>query len=179
MVGRSLEGRHTSRWAKVIDAGERFHAALITVPRPAELLDARVHRWAHADRVAWDEAAAPQLVGNAGLDRLLRARRPVSLPSQLIHSDLSGNVLVADGLPLPVIDFSPYWRPARYATAVILVDAVAYRAADPDLLDLLLGGEDGVQLLIRATIFRLLSDREPAAGHYDVIFSRLCRRTRA
>ena len=43
--------------------------------------------------------------------RLVAARRSVDAVSQLVHGDLSGNVLLAHGLPPAVIDFSPYWRP--------------------------------------------------------------------
>jgi prepilin-type processing-associated H-X9-DG protein len=79
--------------------------------------------------VAWGErdpasvlAAAPAPL-NGQLRSLLAARRPVHLPAQLIHGDLGGNVLFADGEPPAVIDFSPYWRPA----GLVLVA----RAAEP------------------------------------------------
>jgi len=42
---------------------------------------------------------------------LRAATAPVRAQAQLVHGDLSGNVLLADGLPPAVIDLSPYWRP--------------------------------------------------------------------
>jgi uncharacterized protein (TIGR02569 family) len=159
-----LDGRHAPRWTEVIDAGQRLHAALVTVPRPSHLFDARLHHWARADRVAWGEASDPEIPAGSDLAWLLKARRPIPLPGQLIHGDLSGNVLLADGQPPAVIDFSPYWRPKEYATAIVLVDAVVWHDADPQLLELLLPRDDETQLLIRAAIFRLLSDSDPAAG---------------
>lgn len=174
-----LEGRHAPQWSDVIAAGERFHAALAAVPRPSHLLDSRSHHWAHADRVAWEEAAGPQNPAGSELACLLAARRPISLPSQLIHGDLSGNVLLADGQPPAVIDFSPYWRPSEYATAVVLVDAIAWHEADGQLLELLPRHNQGTQLLIRAAIFRLLAESDPAAGRYHVLVSRLKDRVRA
>lgn len=120
----------------------------------------------------WDEAASPEHTPGSSLEWLLDARRPILLPDQLIHGDLSGNVLLAEGNPPAVIDFSPYWRPKEYATAIVLVDAVVSYGADGQLLDLL-GGEQGTQLLLRAAIFRLLSDSEPAAGYYAALVARL------
>jgi prepilin-type processing-associated H-X9-DG protein len=77
--------------------------------------------------------------------------------SQLVHGDLSGNVLFADGLPPAVIDWSPYWRPPPYASAIVMCDAALGHGAGVELL----AGSDR-QLLIRALLFRLLS--EPAAA---------------
>ncbi len=54
--------------------------------------------------------------------------------SQLIHGDLSGNVLFAAGLPPAIIDFSPYWRPVAYASAVVAVDGVLWFGAGEALL---------------------------------------------
>jgi prepilin-type processing-associated H-X9-DG protein len=62
------------------------------------------------------------------------ARRSIAAPEQLIHGDLSGNVLFADGLPLAVINMSAYWRPAAYASAIVAVDAVLWHGADVELL---------------------------------------------
>jgi hypothetical protein len=59
---------------------------------------------------------------------------PPSSPSQLVHADLFGNVLL-DGHGAPVvIDVSPAWRPARWAEAVCVLDAVATGAASEAVL---------------------------------------------
>ncbi|MGH2837223.1 MAG: hypothetical protein ACRDJY_02605 [Thermoleophilaceae bacterium] len=94
---------------------------------------------------------------------LLAARGPVSAWDQLVHGDLSGNVLFEDGLPPAVIDFSPYWRPKGFASAVVAVDAVVWHEADVGLLATVVNDRDGTELLIRALIFRLLAHRDPAA----------------
>jgi uncharacterized protein (TIGR02569 family) len=149
------------RWPEVVAAGRAFHAAVAAEPEPAHLA-ARTHRWAVADRVAWGEALVQ--VGPASrplLDRLERLRRPVGLPSRLVHGDLSGNVLLADGLPPAVIDVSPYWRPAAYADAVVVVDALLWWQEPEPLVDELappaLGRDDWHQLLVRAAVFRLVA----------------------
>ena len=86
------------------------------------------------DQVAWGERdpgtllgpAAGELAGQVRL--LLAALRPVCLPSQLVHADLAGNVLFADGRTPAVIDFSPLERPAGLPLAVVAVDALQWPA---------------------------------------------------
>ncbi len=161
---RRLEGAHEPRWADVVDAGDRLHRALAGVPRPDALLDDRDDLWARADRVAWADAPPPARPAPL-VAELLAARRPVAAPAQLVHGDLSGNVLFADPAPPGVIDLSPYWRPPAWAAAVVVVDAVAWRGAPPALAALLDGRPDGAQCLLRALLFRLLSDPGDPARH--------------
>jgi uncharacterized protein (TIGR02569 family) len=152
-----VEGRHEPRrWADIVAAGEDLHAALAGVPWP-RLLDRRTDRWAVADRVAFGELDLP--VPDRLVERLLAARRPLALPSQLVHGDLTGNVLFADGLPPAVIDLAPYWRPPGFASAVVVADALVWEGAGPDVVDLLAPTGHAAQLLVRALLFRLVTDR--------------------
>ena len=89
------------------------------------------------------------------------------LPSQLIHGDLGGNVLFADGEPPAVIDFSPYWRPAGLALAVAAVDALTWSGADPAILDDLAGLPELDQLLARAHVGRLVTEVVSRRGDPD------------
>ena len=156
------EATPTGRWQQVLAAGRALHRQLVTIVRP-EFLAARSHRWAHADRVAWGEQRADPLPEiKATLDALIRMRRPVSARSQLIHGDLSGNVLFAEGLAPAIIDFSPYWRPVDYADAIVAVDAVLWFGAQPTLLATASDVEGFAQYLIRAAIFRLVALNEHA-----------------
>jgi uncharacterized protein (TIGR02569 family) len=117
-----LPGGHGERrWREIIAAGERFHAALSSVTRPG-FLDRRTDPWASGDRVAWGEVPASDFADMRHIARLTSALTPVDVPSQLIHGDLTGNVLFADGLPPAIIDFSPYWRPTAFATAIVVGD---------------------------------------------------------
>jgi uncharacterized protein (TIGR02569 family) len=160
----ALAGRHEPRWEEIATAGERFHRALAGVGRPSALLDARTDPWALADRVAWGEATAGARAGLPAVARLLALRRPVRAASQLVHGDLSGNVLLAPGLPPAVIDFAPYWRPAAYASAVVAVDAVAWHGAGLELLSRQAARGGGVQLLVRALLFRILAEEDAGAA---------------
>jgi uncharacterized protein (TIGR02569 family) len=150
------------RWRELLSAARAFHAALSSVPPPTFLAD-RTHRWATADRVAWGEASVTALPEVSPLlSRLESSRLPVTADCQLVHGDLSGNVLFADGQPPAIIDFSPYWRPAAYADAVIAVDGLLWFGAAPDLLSLAYSSPDFPQLLVRALIFRLVALNEQA-----------------
>jgi uncharacterized protein (TIGR02569 family) len=145
-----LEGRHEHRrWREIIAVGQRFHAALAGVPRPDAIIDRRTNPWEIGDRVAWGER------GYDGIDDLLAALEPVDAASQLMHGDLTGNVLFHDELPPAIIDFAPYWRPTEYATAIIATDAVLWEGAPEDLLD-----TAQPQYLLRALIFRGVTSLE-------------------
>lgn len=151
-----VAGDHASgRWPEVIDACRAFHRATVSVARPS-LIDRRCSAFARADRIAWDEApadVAPQV--RPVVERLRSLLKPIDLPSQLIHGDFAGNVLFADGLPPAVIDVSPYWRPAVYAQAIIVADALDWYEADASILDLVADIPDIHQLMVRAEIFRI------------------------
>jgi len=155
-----LEGTHAPRWPDIVAVGERFHQALAGVERPAPVLDARTDDWARADRIAWGEQPAGGFARVPEVAYLLAARTAVSAPTQLIHGDLSGNVLFADGMPPAVIDLSPYWRPAQYASAIVAVDAVLWYGAEVGLLSVIADA----QLLVRALLFRLIATPDPAAA---------------
>jgi len=142
------------QWGAVLEVGRRLHALLADGPRPA-FLDGRDDRWATADRVAWGELALPP--GSPHLDRLLAALRPRAHRSQVVHGDLTRNVLFADHLPPLVIDLSPYWRPAGYAEAVVLADALLHEGAEhADVAPLV----DDPQHLLRALVYRAVSDAD-------------------
>ncbi|WP_328907637.1 aminoglycoside phosphotransferase [Streptomyces sp. NBC_00234] len=145
------------RWDSLLAAGRAFHEALRDVPRP-DRLDVHQHPWAVADRVAWGEATAEVPVQIHGLlTRLHALREPVDAPAQLIHGDLTGNVLFAPRHAPAIIDFSPYWRPVAYADAIVVADGLLYYRAGHHLVDSALPGAEGAQMLLRALIFRLVA----------------------
>ena len=153
-----VEGEHRERsWPEVIAVGERFHAAIASVPRPS-LLDRRTDHWAIGDRVAWGELPAADFEHVKHVATLVRALRPVAAQAQLVHGDLTGNVLFAAGFPPAVIDFSPYWRPPGFASAIVVGDALVLEGADDSLLSAVAHVPDFPQLLLRALIYRAVVD---------------------
>ena len=152
-------GAHVpGRWHDIVVVGRRLHAALADEPEPA-FLAARTDRWAVGDRVAWGELAVPLSARTASVSALVDALRPVSLRRQLVHGDLTGNVLFDDELPPLVIDLSPYWRPPEFATAVVVADALVFEGADDEVLAPFLQEPSFGQCLLRALIFRAVSDQ--------------------
>ena len=86
---------------------------------------------------------------------LADGRRPIDVPSQVVHGDLFGNVLFAGSAPPAIVDITPYWRPPAWAAGVIVVDALAWGGAP---IELLAEGDrwpQWRQLLRRALLFRL------------------------
>lgn len=160
--------REVRRWLDVIEAGERLHAALRLEPEPP-FLRGREDRWAIADRVAWDEASAADHANTDHVLALSTELRPIETRSQLIHGDLTGNVLFDGDLPPLIIDLSPYWRPPAFASAVVIADALAFEGAGAEIVEPLLVNPDFPQYLLRALICRIVSDelasgRGPADG---------------
>lgn len=149
------------RWEELLAAGRAFHHALREETRP-EFLAQRSHRWAVADRVAWGEASAePVRSVQPFLDELMGRLGPdVEQGLQLVHGDLSGNVLFAPGLPPAIIDLSAYWREPEYAAAIAAVDGTLWFDAGDDVLNLLGRGHRSTQHLVRALIFRLVALNE-------------------
>ncbi|MGW0538436.1 aminoglycoside phosphotransferase [Streptomyces sp. NPDC003032] len=150
-------------WTGVLSAGRAFHAALRQMPRP-DFLDRHTHPWAVADRVAWNEQDIDVIQDLAApFSALLALRRPVKQDAaQLIHGDLTGNVLfAADEVPA-VIDFSPYWRPPVFAEAIVVTDGLLWFDLPSDLLTSGSDHPDFQQMLIRALIFRLVAHSESA-----------------
>jgi uncharacterized protein (TIGR02569 family) len=153
--GTSAHGR----WSEVVDAGRAFHRHLAAYPRPA-FLERRGDAWARADRIAWGDAPAGNLTAQEHIAALLAACRPVDAEPQLVHGDLTDNVLLAPGLPPLVIDLSPYWRPPAFASAVVVADAVVFRGAGTDLIGRTVAAEGPalLQHLVRALLFRAVGD---------------------
>lgn len=156
------------RWAQIIEAGRAFHRALAGFARP-DFLDRRTDWWQTGDRVAWQEQQ-PDLIAclQAPYEDLAALIAPVAEASQLIHGDLTGNVLLAAGLPPLVIDFSPYWRPAAFGEAIVVGDALIWHGAKAALIRETADGTgaaaaasgDFAQHVLRAVIYRLVTTSE-------------------
>lgn len=155
-----LEGEPdpVGRWPALVAASRAFHTALAGVSAP-DWLGTDGSPWTTGDQVAWGEqeiTVAEELRG--GYEALASAIRPVDLPSQLIHGDIAGNVLFARRRLPAVIDFSPYRRPAGFSLAVAAVDVLAWNGAQPSILDELADEPEIDQLLVRALIYRLVTE---------------------
>jgi uncharacterized protein (TIGR02569 family) len=161
-----MAGEHdtSGRWAEVFGVGEVLTAALRELDRPG-FLDCRVHAWAVADRMAWGEERLDVAAGGLRplAEELALLLRPDGSQSQVVHGDLTANVLFAPGLAPGVIDVTPYWRPPASCPAIVAVDALLWYGAPERVLDDLPASVDR-GLLMRAALRRLVtSDRLAAA----------------
>ena len=111
-----------------------------------------------ADRAAWGDISLAPYRGVPHVTRLEALLERVRAPSQVIHGDLTGNVLFADALPPAVIDLSPYWRPVEFATAVVVADALVWEGASAAELATATDVDQFGQLLARALLFRIVAD---------------------
>ena len=77
--------------------------------------------------------------------------------SQLIHGDLTGNVLFApDSGPPWIIDLSLYWRPAQYASAIVAVDCYEWERVGVEVLDAVVDLPADLSSSSGAALFRLV-----------------------
>lgn len=150
----------------LVATGRLLHARLASAlpDMPSGLRD-RTDRWARAERAAFGvtPGAAPPGQRDGSAQAALVAELRTHLddtdlgPSQLVHGDLAGNVLL-DATQVPVvIDVAPYWRPSLWAEGVCVLDAVLWHGADPSVMGGWSGGAQR-QAMLRAALFRVLSD---------------------
>ncbi len=171
----SVAGSPEPRHDEVLAVADRLHAATAKLERPRFLLQppappfTDVDVFIAADRAAWEDtplrsaraAGMPEPESEDGrrslseLKTLAGFRRPVDLPSQLVHGDLFGTVLFAGAAAPAITDIVPYWRPASWASAVIVVDALAWGGAEDELVERWSDNREWAQMMLRATMFRL------------------------
>ncbi|MEO1064199.1 MAG: phosphotransferase [Actinomycetota bacterium] len=117
----------------------------------------RTDRWARADRFVWGEEELALEAEPAAIAEALRHRcGPADGDPTVIHGDLSGNVFADPAGRSVVLDLTPYVRPVRYGSAIVVADHLLWNDGDVALVDLLDGDEDG---LARALLFRLVSEQ--------------------
>lgn len=120
--------------------------------RPA-FLDTRDDPWTAADRLLDTDAEQPVAV--AGFVReCRRGAQSIDEPAQVVHADLTGNVL-RDGESAGVIDWPAQWWPRELALAIVVADALCWQGATVALLDA--WGDVGGPALRRALAWRALT----------------------
>ena len=145
------------RWAEKLQVSQRFHKELNKQqPPPMPPSD---DAWTQAHEMAWLAAPLPAALHPDTRQRmgdLFNLFKALPREDQVIHADLSGNILFHDKLAPCVIDFSPAYGSAAYAEAILLADAVAWEGAPLEILELVRYTEGFRQHLLRAVSFRLM-----------------------
>ncbi|MEV6598562.1 hypothetical protein AB0M36_17045 [Actinoplanes sp. NPDC051346] len=75
---------------------------------------------------------------------------------QLVHADLTKNVLLAPGLPPAIIDISPHWRPPAYAEGIVVADVLCWHDAPSTVWETV----DVSAAVARAMLFRMATTNE-------------------
>lgn len=155
------------RLAEIMKASRAMHNMLkgIVAQRPA-ILSTLTHRWAYADRIAWDEPAENipmnETFYTAEIEpyllRLNTLKRTVPEASfQLVHGDLAGNLLFEEGQHPAILDFSFYWRPVEYAEAMVLADGMLWQGFTIEEVQSIGWNTLRFQMLVRTLIFRIVT----------------------
>jgi hypothetical protein len=126
-------------------------------------LDARNDPWSVAHQIAFGAREIDLLYSSHARDLLSHllglCREP--LPDfGVYHGDLANNVMLHENGRPVVLDFSPVLAPDRYAEAIFLVDIFAHQDAPESQLVGFLDDATFIEILIRATIFRIACSAE-------------------
>lgn len=159
-----ISGKHIlGKYAESIEIGREFHKALSVFPKP-DFWGNGTNVWSIADKMAWGEIPFHDFeLSNEPLKKIFALLEGNRLPNQLMHGDYGpGNILFEDKLPPAVIDFSPYWRPADFSIAVMMLDAIVWEGldaivwegVDESIFELGKDVKDFKQLLLRGIIRR-------------------------
>lgn len=156
-----------ARLPEIMEASRAMHRALAKiVPERPTILSNLTHRWAYADRFAWDEPLndisldsnfyKSQIEGYITRLNALKRELP-DVSCQLVHGDLSGNILFEQGSYPAILDFSFYWRPVEYAEAIVLADGMTWQNFDIQAVKSIGWNAFRFQMLLRALIFRIVT----------------------
>lgn len=176
VVSKFEEGKHDySRIDDMLKISERLHNDLRRLDYDA--IPKFDNCWAKAQNVIWEGEELPGGISGSMkqfCEELLSELKSLDLPKQLIHSDLSGNILFHDKLTPLVIDYSPAYAPYEYASALIVCDNIAWNDADMANLNLLkkYGIED--EVVKYAVVFRILVSAIQNVNNPDGLNSDWC-----
>lgn len=156
-----LEGEHVKgHYDKKLTASVAFHSLLKNIPYPDYLKNLE-NPWAVANREVWEKQEYKYdeeflVLINQITKRLV----PLHLASQLIHGDLSGNILLHNNVSPAIIDFSPAWAPNGFAEGIMLADAIAWEHADLEDLHVFKEIPNIAQLSLRGVLRRIIEQAE-------------------
>ncbi len=162
--GEAVETGAADDWLSVMSAGVNFQKALVGVEKP-RWLGKYYTVYTVADLVAWGKKTRWIAAFESLFETLeLIAAGTEDEPCQLVHGDLSGNVLLHAELEPAVIDFSPYWRPFWMGPGTVVADALLWHGADERLVKAAIAtfGRQLLPFVARGLMFRLAISNEVA-----------------
>ncbi len=158
LAGEDMEGEYETK-IKICDW---FSESMAISHRP-KFLESADHAWAVADKASWGEIKKEYSSDFESVISPIYSRlEKVTSPSVLIHGDLNGNVVFDKALPPAVIDITLYWRPKDFAKAIVIIDGIVCDGAHLDIYKLVEHLPEMRQLMLRATLRRILEQAEHA-----------------
>ncbi|KAH6880698.1 phosphotransferase family protein [Thelonectria olida] len=155
---------------KILKACRALNRDLATLHKePPDFLRRITNRWTEADLVTWHRKDLGRVRNVHGkvlywirsqLDALTMMMRFSNheFTEQLIHGDLTGNVLFDEHNPVPgIIDLTLYWRPAEYAEAIVIADGLIWHDQRRRLVELYGTSSRRLYLLCLALYWRILT----------------------
>ena len=127
--------------------------------------------WSKSQRIAWQKENLPQNISKEAFKILEELISKVKLKEnyevQIIHSDLSGNILFDKTLNPLIIDFSPTIAPVEYAEAILVCDCIAWQGSPTSEIGLICHSKFNKEMILRAIIFRLSVAAIFAGNNHD------------
>lgn len=150
-LGHEVTGRITEKYRIALE----LHDILGTIQKSENWYPSD-SPWSRAHAIVWWERELPRDIHPeiySTIRGVIQLLKPISLPNQIIHGDLCGNILFHETLSPVVIDFSLDYRPRAYAEAILIADSIAWENGGEEAYWLLPPNSE--QILLRACLFRL------------------------
>jgi len=146
---------YNNKLKEKLDACRELNSKLAGIRKPKEY-DKWESPWTKAQGLAWSDHKISSALLPKEIEELIRLRKTLNLPDQLVHVDLAGNILFDEkGGPI-IIDFTPGFYPKEYSEVLLMIDSIAWYQASIEALQLLSAEKEiQDQLILRALIFRL------------------------
>lgn len=169
-ASRFVPGALEPRYDDVVTVATKLHAATEGLPRP-RVLEGR------DDLISWSAAAAfgerrlavDRRHGGDLYAQLVAYRQPVQAQPQVVHPELFGAVLFDQKAVPALVDLVPAWRPASWAAAVVVVDALAWGGADDELITRWAHLPEWPQMLVRAVLHRIALHAQHPEGSTETL----------
>lgn len=156
-----LEGKDLKdNYEQKLQICDWFSEIFKNIEKP-DFIEKRNDAWAIADRVTWGEIEKEygkefQEIINQVKSILI----PIAIPAQIIHGDISENIISDKKDSFGVIDITIYWRPRDYAKALLIVDGITWESADLNIYAFVKDLPEIKQLLLRAGLRRIIENPE-------------------
>jgi len=156
LTGKDLNDNYKEK----LRACDWFSDIFENIEKP-NFIENRNDAWSVADRVTWGEKEKEYMPEfQEMIDQVQKSLIPIEHSGQIIHGDISGNIVFDIKEGLGVIDITLGWRPKDYAKALLIIDAITWEGADLSIYNHVKDLPNIRQLLLRAGLRRIIENPE-------------------